>query len=358
MRRRFRDPLVGIGLLLVGVAVAIAATRVSFLQGEAPRGSTRNEPAPEFRGIAGWLNSPPLTVAGLRGHVVLVDFWAYSCVNCVRTFPGLRRMYARYKPFGLEIIGMHAPEFDFEKHEANVRRAIADNDLPWPVALDNEMETWRAYKNHYWPHVYLIDAEGRIRFDHIGEGGEALVQDRVRGLLEEGGVELPDPIDFEEGAFNPHITPEIYAGHLRGAPAGSLANPEGFQPDRVVDYAPIRASSVDEAGTDGIFFVEGKWRATEEYLEAAEDGARVLLPLFAKDVFFVAASGTGGQVSVRLTLNGKPVPTTALGDDAAQSLVHVSRSDLYSLLRLPESNTVVLTLEAEKGFRLYTFTFG
>ena len=121
----------------MGVAVAIAATRLSFLQGEAPKGSTRNEPAPEFRGIAGWLNSTPLTVAGLRGKVVLVDFWAYSCVNCVRTFPALREMYARYEPFGLEIVGMHAPEFDFEKQEANVRRAIEDNDLPWPVALDN-----------------------------------------------------------------------------------------------------------------------------------------------------------------------------------------------------------------------------
>jgi thiol-disulfide isomerase/thioredoxin len=358
VKRRLRDPLVGIGLLLVGIAVAIAATRVSFLQGEAPRGSTRNEPAPEFRGIAGWLNSTPLTVAGLHGKVVLVDFWAYSCVNCVRTFPGLRQMYARYEPFGLEIVGMHAPEFDFEKQEANVRRAIEDNDLPWPIALDNEMETWRAYKNHYWPHVYLIDADGRIRFDHIGEGGEALVQDRVRALLEENGAQLPAPIDFEEGAFNPHKTPEIYAGHLRGAPAGSLANPEGFQPDRVVDYAPIRASSVDDAGTDGIFFVEGKWRSTEEYFEAAEDGARVLLPLFAEDAFFVAASGTGGPVSVQLMLNGKPVPAAARGDDASDGVVHVNRSDLYSLLRLPESNTVVLTLVAEKGFRLYTFTFG
>ena len=125
-----------------------------------------------------------------------------------------------------------------------------------------------------------------------------------------------------------------------------------------MDYAPIPASSVDDAGTDGIFFVEGKWRATEEYFEAAEDGARVLLPLFARDVFFVAASGTGGPVSVQLLLNGKPVPAAARADDASGGVVHVNRSDLYSLLRLPESNTVVLTLVAEKGFRLYTFTFG
>lgn len=357
MRRRFWNPLVGIGLVLLGVAVAIAATRLTFLQGEPPAGSSRHDPAPEFRGLAGWLNSTPLTIAGLRGKVVLVDFWAYSCVNCVRTFPALRQLYARYQSFGLEIVGMHSPEFDFEKLTANVQEAIDRNDLPWPVALDNDMETWRAFRNHYWPHVYLIDARGRLRFDHIGEGGEGLLQDRLRGLLEENGAQLPQPIDFGEEPFNPHVTPEIYAGHLRGAPAGSLANPEGFRPERIVDYAPIDEDTVDEAGTDGIFFVEGKWRSTEEYLEAAEDGATVLLPFVARDVFFVAASSTG-TVSVRLKLDGKAVPAAGLGSDAPGGVIRVSRSDLYRVLKLPEADTHVLMLEADKGFRLYTFTFG
>lgn len=358
VRRRLWNPLVAIGLVVLGIAVAIAATRVGFLQGEAPKGSTRNEPAPEFTGIAGWLNSEPLTVAGLRNKVVLVDFWAYSCVNCVRTFPGLRQLYARYQPFGLEIVGMHSPEFDFEKDAANVRQAIDRNDLPWPVALDNEMATWRAYRNHYWPHVYLIDARGRLRFDHIGEGGEGLIQDRLRTLLEEAGAELPAPVIFEEGPFNPHLTPEIYAGHLRGAPAGSLANPEGFKPGVAFDYAPIDEGIVDEAGTDGIFFVEGKWKATEEYMESAEDGARLLLPFYARDVFFVAESGTESAVSVRLTLDGRKVPSSALGSDASNGVVHVRRSDLYRLLHLSDANTHVLALEADAGFRLYTFTFG
>ncbi|MGH2792971.1 MAG: redoxin domain-containing protein, partial [Actinomycetota bacterium] len=239
MRRRFFNPLVGIGLLVLGIAIAITATRVGFLQGEVPRTSTSNDPAPEFEGIAGWLNSPPLTVAGLRGKVVLVDFWAYSCVNCVRTFPALRQLYARYRAFGLEIVGMHAPEFEFEKQTANVRDAIERNDLAWPVALDNDMETWRAYRNHYWPHVYLIDARGNVRFDHIGEGGEDLIQGKVRELLQESGAQLPEPIDFNEKTFNPHLTPEIYAGHLRGAPPGTLGNPGGFRTDRVFDYGRV-----------------------------------------------------------------------------------------------------------------------
>src|SRR5919109_1860207 len=125
--------LVPLGFVLLGIAIVIAATRVGFLQGETPQGGDRRDPAPEFTGIAGWLNSQPLTLRKLRGRVVLIDFWAYSCVNCVRTFPALRQMYARYQPFGLEIVGVHAPEFDFEKSSSNVQDAIRRNDLPWPV---------------------------------------------------------------------------------------------------------------------------------------------------------------------------------------------------------------------------------
>lgn len=358
VRRRFWNPPVAIGLVLLAVAVGVAATRVDFLQGETPRSADRREPAPEFRGIAGWLNSPPLTVRSLRGKVVLVDFWAYSCVNCVRTFPALRELYARYRPFGLEIVGMHSPEFAFEMRSANVRDAIERNDLPWPVALDNDMETWRAFRNHYWPHVYLIDANGNIRFDHIGEGGEDLIQERIRELLTENGATLPEPIDFTDGVFNPHITPEIYAGSLRGAPSGSLGNREGFRVDRVVDYEAVARPAIQAAGTDGIFFVEGRWRSTKEYLEAAEDGARIQLYFLAKDVFFVASASGDGSALVRVRLDGKTVPQGSLGADAADGVVRVSRSDLYRVLALPAIGSRLLTLEVDAGFRLYTFTFG
>lgn len=358
VRRRLWNPMVGIGLVVLAIAVAVAATRVDFLRGDPPRSSDRKETAPEFEGIAGWLNSSPLTVAGLRGKVVLVDFWAYSCVNCVRTFPMLRQLYARYRPFGLEIVGVHSPEFGFEKQTANVRDAIERSDLPWPVALDNDMETWRAYRNHYWPHVYLIDGNGDLRFDHIGEGGEALIQTQLRALLTENGAQLPEPIDFTERTFSPHLTPEIYAGYLRGASEGSLGNPAGFKPDRIFDYGSIDEDVVDDAGTDGIFFVEGKWRATKEYVEAAEDGARVFLPFNASDVFFVAASGTDSTVKVRLRLDGEPAAASWLGSDAPDGVVDVRRSDLYRLIALPQVGSHVLALEVSTGFRLYTFTFG
>ena len=348
--------MVAVGLVVLGIAIAIAATRLTFLQGSPPSGSVRSDPAPEFTGIAGWVNSRPLTLAGLRGRVVLIDFWAYSCVNCVRTFPALRELYARYHPAGLEIVGVHAPEFDFEKSRSNVEEAARRHGLPWPMALDNDMATWRAYRNNYWPRVYLIDARGTIRFDHIGEGGEDLIQRRVRGLLTEAGATLPTAIDFTERVFPPNLTREIYAGYERGGASGALGNPEGYRADRIVDYRPVDAETIAHAGTDGIFFLAGRWRATAEYVEAAEDGARLVLPFNARDVFFVGSSSS--PADVRLLLDGKSVPARALGGDASSGVVRVSRSDLYRLISLPAAGAHQLTLVAEKGFRLYTFTFG
>src|ERR1051326_7152798 len=140
--RRPRSSTIAIGLVILAAAITFVATRVNFLQGPAPKGSTRHDPAPNFTGIAGWLNSPPLTIAALKGHVVLVDFWTYSCINCVRTFPALKAMYSAYHPLGFEIVGVHSPEFSFEKVGSNVRAAIHQDGITWPVALDNDMDTW------------------------------------------------------------------------------------------------------------------------------------------------------------------------------------------------------------------------
>jgi len=354
--RRIKTPTIALGLLFLGVSIAIAATRLSFLQGTPPTGSVRHDPAPEFTGIDAWLNSAPLTVGALRGHVVLIDFWTYSCVNCVRTFPALRALYDRYRAAGFQIVGVHSPEFSFEKRVDNVAAAIREHGLPWPVALDNRMATWNAYGNHYWPHVYLIDAQGTIRFDHIGEGGDDLIQTRIRSLLTETHATLPAPVDFTEPLQNPHLTPEIYAGSDRGAVNGAIGNPEGYQPDRVVDYRPVDAQTIAQVGTDGVFFLQGRWRASGEYLDAAADGARLTLPFYATDVFFVAAAPSGADV--RLELDGKPVPPSVIGASAGGGVVRVGRSDLYRLIHLPNAGAHRLTLVAGKGFRLYTFTFG
>jgi thiol-disulfide isomerase/thioredoxin len=355
--RRFKGTTVAAAFVILGVAIVFAATRIAFLQGGAPGGSVRNDPAPEFVGLDAWLNSPALTISSLRGTVVLVDFWTYSCVNCVRTLPALRALYARYHGIGFEIVGVHSPEFSFEKKIDNVRAAIRENDVAWPVALDNRMDTWTAYGNHYWPHVYLIDARGRIRFDHVGEGGDDLIQARIRALLAENHAVLPAPVDLSEPTANPNITPEIYAGSDRGSYNGAIGNPEGYgRTGRVIDYRAVKADTIAGADPGGVFFLEGRWSAGPEYLEAASDGAKLALPFLATDVFMVAEAP--GARPVSLLLDGKPVPAGVLGQDARGGAVHVSRSDLYRLLHLSASEAHVLTLVAGKGFRLYTFTFG
>ncbi len=340
-----------LAIVVLAGAVTVAATRVDLLQGGVPSQGKRTDAlaAPEFTGIATWINSEPLTLASLRGKVVLVDFWTYSCINCVRTLPGNRRIYSTYHPYGLEVIGVHSPEFGFEKVTSNVRSAVERLRVTWPVAMDSDMDTWRAYRNAYWPRVYLLDAMGRIRFDYAGEGHHADIEASVRTLLEEAGRrDLPEPIGFDEGRFNARITPEIYAGYQRGSQSGSLGNDEGFRPDGTVRYAAPSSAQIAKAGTDGRFFLEGAWHNNAEFLEATEDGARVILPFYARDVFFVAAPA-GNRASARIEIDGLP------GEPAT---IEVARSDLFTAVGMADVGTHTLTFEVSKGFRLFTFTFG
>ena len=148
--------------------------------------------APPFTGLAGWLNSPPLTVAGLRGQVVLIDFWTYSCVNCIRTLPHLQGLQARYGGKGLTIVGMHSPEFDFEKSQPNVSAAVKRLNVTWPVALDSKMATWNAFSNQYWPAEYILDQQGRIAYFHAGEGDYDKTERAIVSLLGSGATVAPE----------------------------------------------------------------------------------------------------------------------------------------------------------------------
>ncbi|MGZ4104907.1 MAG: redoxin domain-containing protein [Actinomycetota bacterium] len=347
---------IGIGAFVLAGAIAIAAVKVGSLQGSLPEQS-RARAAPEFTGISTWLNSAPLTISQLRGKVVWIDFWTYSCINCIRTLPSVREFYARYHQAGLEIVGVHSPEFSFEKSVSNIRAAIARYRLPYPVAVDNDMATWTAYRNNSWPHVYLVDRNGKIAYDYSGEGGDEDLQTHLRALLAETGATLPPLIDFGAFTFNPHQTPEIYAGYDRGQLEGSLANREGYVPGQTVDYQPVSSATLKNAGTNGVFFLEGKWFNGGEFVRADEDGARIELPFFAQNVFVVAAPA-GAKATATLLLDGKPVPQALLGEDATGGTIVVSRDDLFRALRLSEANVHRLTLTVSKGFSLYTFTFG
>ncbi|HEX9774232.1 MAG TPA: redoxin domain-containing protein [Actinomycetota bacterium] len=356
-RRQVRAGFVAVTIAGL-VAIAVASTRVDSLQGPIPGPLTGDDvagrAAPDFTGIEEWLNGGPVSIEDLRGSVVLVDFWTYSCVNCVRTFPHLRALYAAYHPFGVEIVGVHSPEFAFEREIDNVQAAIERHGLPYPVALDNDMETWRAYANRYWPHVYVIDAEGVIRYHHIGEGGEEQLQAQVRTLLAEAGRSLPAEIAFAPGGPSRGITPEIYTGPKRGIIQDSLANDEGWHPAEPFAYAEAGESEVRAAGTGGRFFLEGTWEAGEEFVRAVGGSTAVVLPFHARDVFFVG----DGDATVRVLLDGRPIPAGARGDDVTGELIAVDHADLYGAIRLARPETHVLRLEVEPGFRIYSFTFG
>ena len=357
MTRKKRLQLwIGAGVLVLAGAVSFAAVRLSTLQGALPA-QQRGKPAPEFIGITKWLNSPPLTLKQLHGKVVWIDFWTYSCINCIRTLPDVRAFYARYHQAGLDIIGVHSPEFSFEKNISNIQAAIKRYRLPYPIAVDNVLGTWNAYHNDSWPHVYLVDRNGNIAFNYAGEGGDDALQTQVRALLNETGARLPPPIDFAASSFNPHQTPEIYAGYDRGALEQSLANTEGYEPGRIVDYRAVSPQTVTDAGPNGSFFLEGKWFNGGEFVRAAQDGARVELPFFARNVFFVAAPA-GAKATVAMLLDGKPVPKQYLGADASGGIIVVNRDDLFQALHLGGAEVHRLTLTVSKGFELYTFTFG
>jgi thiol-disulfide isomerase/thioredoxin len=334
-------------------AVGFAVIRVAGGGGEPDVSRTRHDPAPAFADVTAWINSGPLTIPSLRGKVVLIDFWTYSCINCLRTIPGLRSLYARYKDAGLEIVGVHSPEFSFEKVQSNVRQAATRLGVTWPVAMDNDMATWRAYKNNYWPHVYLIDRTGVIVYDKIGEGDEAQLEQHLRSVLAQGGHVLPSPVAVVEPSFAPGMTPEIYAGYQRGEESGSVANREGYARDRVLRYGAPSAATLAAAANDGAFYLSGTWTARSEHLDAGSD-ARLFLPFFARDVFVVASSASSS--AVRVLLDGTPVSSP--GADVAGGAVTVGASRLYALVHLKAAGRHVLELDAAPGFALYSFTFG
>ncbi|GAC1658809.1 MAG: hypothetical protein NVS9B1_19570 [Candidatus Dormibacteraceae bacterium] len=302
--------------------------------------------APEFSGVAGWLNSEPLTVRALRGQVVLIDFWTYSCVNCVRTIPHLRSLHDRYMDRGLTIVGVHSPEFDFEKSPTNVAAAVKRLGVSWPVALDSQMATWNAFQNRYWPAEYLIDAEGRIAYFHAGEGNYDVTERAIVSLL--GAADTIAPAAPTVQIAN--LTPELYAGSQRGAldnesygKLGATVNyPEGVPP-----------------ATPGRIQLVGPWADHGEYVEAT-GAAQVRLRFVAGNLFLVAESANPSQsIAAHLRLDGEPAAAGRRGPDLGPAgEFAVGRSDLFHLLSGLDASPHQLELTVPAGFRLYTFTFG
>ena len=303
--------------------------------------------APPFTGLAGWLNSPPLTVAGLRGQVVLIDFWTYSCVNCIRTLPHLQGLQARYGGKGLTIVGMHSPEFDFEKSQPNVSAAVKRLNVTWPVALDSKMATWNAFSNQYWPAEYLIDQSGRVAYLHDGEGDYNVTESAIAALLGTGG---PSPTPAPPTPDVSSQTPEVYAGSARGQ---QLGDGEGYaSAGQPTNYPGSRTPS----DTDRIV-VGGTWADHGQYLVSTAPG-HVLLNFSARDLYLVAGPDSSSPVHVTVSVDGGAVAAAQLGPDLTASGLDVAGQELFHLLTGEGGNRHVIDLAVPGGFRLYTFTFG
>jgi thiol-disulfide isomerase/thioredoxin len=342
--------------------------------------------APEFAQITGYINTPhnsPITLSSLKGKVVLVDFWTYSCINCIRTIPYLNDWDQKYAGNGLVIVGVHSPEFEFEKNYDNVKAAVQRLGITYPVVLDSDHGTWDAYGNQYWPRHYLIDAQGYIRDNHIGEGGYEQTEKTIQSLLAERAAHMglkqisfstkstpvirPQSMQYVD--LNQSTTPEIYLGYDKArAPIG---NPEGFKPDQIVSYSIPSDTSLKPS----IVYLQGSWKNNPGNIELQSNTGRIALIYYAKSVNIVAGgkgegivindndndehrvAGANGQVVLSASAN---MSNKSLGQDLSQNgSFTIDEQRLYNLAMHDDYDAHFIIIDVKgKGFQLYTFTFG
>lgn len=304
--------------------------------------------APEFEGIEKWLNTEkPLTMKELKGKVVLIDFWTYTCINCVRTLPYVTSWYEKYKDDGFVVIGVHTPEFAFEKKTANVQSALEQYNITYPVAQDNEYGTWKAYNNQYWPAHYLIDANGVVRYTHFGEGKYEETETAIQTLLKEAGKQVTaETLTLEEQTPRGAQTPETYVGLARLEYATNSINKTGVQSLIRTDEVPNNS-----------FSFSGQWDIQQEYSKSVKD-SRLLLHFNARKVFLVMEP-TQGVGTATLKLYGLKVASTLAGKDTKNSMVEVSSSRMYELIDMGEdAGEHILEIDFSPNIAVYAFTFG
>ena len=304
-------------------------------------------PAPDFVGIESWINSKPLTMQSLRGKVVLVDFWTYSCINCIRTLPYMVDLYKKYSDKGLVIVGVHAPEFEFEKKLDNVKNATAHYGITYPVALDNTLSTWSSFNNRYWPAHYLIDKNGQVVYVHFGEGDYDITEHNIRNLL---GISDNNEVipNATSKVSNEEITEETYLGYKR---MNSFGGKETPLPDKVASYHLPKFLQRD------YFALEGMWNIGGEKITTAKAGASLQLNFTARKLFLVLGSTSGAPLHLKVTLNGEEIGANA-GADVKNDTVTVDSHRLYALVDQKKVANGLLTVTADKpGLEAYVFTF-
>jgi thiol-disulfide isomerase/thioredoxin len=316
--------------------------------------------APELAKISGYINTDQVTLADLKGKVVLVDFWTYSCINCIRTIPYLNAWHEKYADDGLVIVGVHTPEFEFEKDYNNVKAAVEKYEIEYPVAQDNDKGTWKAYENRYWPRKYLVDNEGYIRYDHIGEGSYAETEKVIQSLLSERAAYMGANVTFDQSTSSPENaqsvnfgridTPELYFGYqFARAPLG---NPEGFKPDQTVAYTIAEDATI----ASNRIYLDGEWKNNADHMELQGESGRIVLSYSAKAINIVA----GGSGTLQISEDGSGLTGSSRGQDVSEDgAVVVDGQKLYNLAMHEEYGRHQIVIDVSgKGFEIYTFTFG
>ncbi len=305
--------------------------------------------APEIIPGGEWINSNPLLISSLRGKVVLVDFWTYTCINCIRTLPYLKDWNEKYKDKGLVIIGVHSPEFEFEKNLNNLIKAISDYEITYPVVQDNDFSTWRAYSNQYWPAKYLIDKNGEIRYFHFGEGEYDATEKVIQNLLKDAGNEISAEINNDEKkvAFE-SLSPETYLGSERMLylhPNGKASNGD-------------QSFTLEKNVPKNKFTLGGKWNVSNEYSTSSSNS--ILEYNFNADrVFLVMRSSDEKPKKIKVYIDGKLITQSQSGVDIKNGIVTVNSDRLYDLVKLNKTENHTLKLEFQnEGVEVFAFTFG
>ena len=321
-----------------------------------PIDESHNSKAPDLVGISGYVNTNPEDLKNaMKNKVVLYDFWTYSCINCIRTLPYITAWNEKYADKGLLIIGVHSPEFEFEKDINNVKNAVQKYGIKYPVVLDSDHQTWSAFSNQYWPREYITDYQGYIRHDHIGEGNYDETEKVIQQLLDERSQHLglnvvaDQPlVNIPEHQFSSFQTPELYFGYDFAQGRNYLGNSEGFNPGQTITY-----SLPDKQNSDH-YYLEGKWQNLSDSMKLVSDNGKIVLSYSAKSVHIVAAN----ESTLQILLDGNPIKPQDSGDDVQNGTVHISENRLYNIVSTNQAGQHTLTILAKPGFQMFTFTFG
>ena len=348
------------------IIIGISAMSIFYNEVDVKRNTTYNieiddksklQKVPSILDATEYINTSPNELAEtLEGKIVLYDIWTYSCINCIRTLPYITAWDEKYRNEGLMIVGIHTPEFEFEKNKDNVVAAVQKFDINYPVVLDNEKEIWNEFQNQYWPRKYIVDHDGYIRYDHIGEGAyketekviQQLLQERSESLnLKTNSFELTTLNEFEHSTFR---TPELYFGYKFASGRNNLGNENGFNPEEVVEYnIPLELKQ-------HYFYLDGKWNNSKDSMKLISENGLIVLQYNAKQVNIVASN----TAELEIFIDGEFVPERMVGVDLSRdSKVIITEPRLYNIVNssVTESHELIIKVNNPE-FEIFTFTFG